>query len=388
MAIFTLALNLPMWAAMSASAQRAQVSNLVALPAESPVRALAIPAAAVVVRDLSQEDHAAWDRFVFDHPDGSPFHLIAWKKSIEQTFDYRSMYLVARSGDQIRGVLPLFLVNNFLTGKVLISSPFAVYGGILADSDKVRQALCERAREIGEELQVQHIEFRNGSENQCNDLLRIRRYVTFTQEIGPDESALLAEIPRKTRRIVRRACQNDLVMQREFDRFDNFEDLYSKNLRRLGTPSFPRQHFANILENFRGMVDIREVLHQGTVTATVLTFYFRDRILPYYGASDATYKALAPSTFMYYDLMRWGGRNGFRCFDFGRSKRVKGPYDFKSHWGMVESDLPYEVCLIKRKTMPNFSPSNPSFQLPIKCWRRLPLAVTRTLGPLLVRLVP
>jgi hypothetical protein len=91
---------------------------------------------------------------------------------------------------------------------------------------------------------------------------------------------------------------------------------------------------------------------------------------------------------MYYELMRWGGQNGYRLFDFGRSKRVKGSYDFKSHWGMAERELPYELILIGRKEMPNYTPVNPIFRLPILCWQRLPLPVARLLGPRLIRFVP
>jgi hypothetical protein len=136
------------------------------------------------------------------------------------------------------------------------------------------------------------------------------------------------------------------------------------------------------------MVDIREVKLDGKSIAAVLTFYFRDQVLPYYGASDPQFNAAQPNNFMYFDLMRWGGGNGYRIFDFGRSKRVKGSYDFKAHWGMVERELPYEVMLIERKELPNFTPVNPLFRLPILCWQRLPLAITRALGPWLVRFVP
>ena len=104
--------------------------------------------------------------------------------------------------------------------------------------------------------------------------------------------------------------------------------------------------------------------------AAVLSFYFSDQVLPYYGASDPKFNTLAPNNFMYFDLMRWGGQNGYSIFDFGRSKKVKGSYDFKSHWGMMERELPYELMLIKRKQIPNYTPTNPVFQLPILCWQR------------------
>src|SRR5262252_3595833 len=141
----------------------------------------------VAIRALEPADCAAWDRFVLDLPCGSPFHLIAWKESIEETFGYRPTYLVASRQGAIRGVLPLFLVNNLLTGKRLISTPFAVYGGILADSDEAREGLVEKAKQLGAELGVKDIELRNAWEAQCSGLPRISRYVTFTQQIGPDE---------------------------------------------------------------------------------------------------------------------------------------------------------------------------------------------------------
>jgi FemAB-related protein (PEP-CTERM system-associated) len=351
--------------------------------AASPARG-----AAFVVRPYRESDREAWDAFVTGHPHGSPFHLTAWKTSIEQTFGYKPMYLVAADGDLIRGVLPLFLVKNWLMGKVLISTPFAVYGGILADSDEARQALAAQARDLGEQLQVKHVELRNAWEEQTTGLPRLNRYVTFVQDIGPDEAAILESIPRKTRAAVRKSLKSNLSTHRELSNPETFEDLYSSNLRKLGTPCFPRRHFQALLENFRGMTDIREVKLDGKSVAAVLSFYFRDQVLPYYGASDPRFNAVQPNNFMYFDLMRWGGQNGYHVFDFGRSKRVKGSYDFKAHWGMVERELPYEVMLIERKELPNFTPVNPLFRLPILCWQRLPLAVTRALGPWLVKFVP
>jgi len=356
--------------------------------AESREAGTAVGSTPLVVRELGLADSAGWDRFVLDHPYGSPFHLIAWKESIEATFGYQSKCLVAVAGDQVRGVLPLFLVANLLMGKRLISSPFAVYGGILADSEEARLALLNQAKQLGEKLQVRDLELRNGWEGQCSGLPRILRYLTFTQQIGPDEGAVLESTPRKTRAAVRKALKTDLTSRREFSDPTVFEDLYSKSLHRLGTPCFPRRHFTTLIEKFGRRVDIREITSRSKVVAAVMSFYFREQVLPYYGASDPEYNALAPNNFMYYDLMRWGGQNGYRVFDFGRSKRVTGSYDFKSHWGMIERELPYEVHLIKSTKVPDYSPANHVFQLPIECWKRLPLRIARSVGPFLIRYVP
>src|SRR5689334_22128834 len=95
----------------------------------------------IQVRPLESEDWTSWDAFVDTHPHGSPFHLLAWKKSIETTFRYQPHYLLASDAGRIRAVLPLFLVSNLIVGKILLSTPFAVYGGILADSGEALAAM-------------------------------------------------------------------------------------------------------------------------------------------------------------------------------------------------------------------------------------------------------
>lgn len=341
------------------------------------------------VETLSPSDATVWDEFVSRHEHGSPFHLTAWKNAIEETYGYRPLYMMAVRDSRITGVLPLFLVQNFVTGRVLVSTPFAVYGGMLVENEDARDALRTRLTELAQSLKAQYVELRNAHEEQCVGFARISRYVSFFQDLHADEKPILDAIPRKTRYMVRKSLKENLSTFCRTDHSQDFEEIYVRNLRRLGTPCFPSKYFDKLLEHFKGMIDIREVKSEGKTVAAVLSFYFRDRILPYYGASDPAYIALAPNNFMYFDLMRWGGSNGYRVFDFGRSKKHgSGSYDFKAHWGMVERELPYEILLVKRKELPNFNPNNPAFDLPMKLWRRLPLSVTRAIGPIFLRLFP
>jgi len=329
-----------------------------------------------------------WDSFVQGHEHGSPFHLIAWKLAIEETFDYRPHYLAAvDAGGAVLGVLPLFLVKNLLIGKALISSPFAVYGGVLAASEEARQKLFEQASALARELGVEYVDFRNAHPEQSVGCAPVVRYVTFTQQIGPDEEAILESIPRKTRYMVRKALKHPYSV-RQTTELAAFEDLYTRSLRRLGTPSFPSRHFVNLLKHFGQSVEVREVWLEGKVVAAVMSFFFRDQVLPYYGASDPAFNAFAPNNYMYYELMAWAGKNGYRTFDFGRSKIETGAFDFKAHWGMNTRQLPYEMLLVKRKQLPDYTPKNPRLQFAIKLWQHVPLPVTRLIGPAFLRLVP
>lgn len=340
------------------------------------------------IRVIAEDESARWDSFVYAHALGSPFHLCAWRNAISKTFNYTPYYLAAWQGRRICGVLPLFLVENLLIGKSLISSPFAVYGGILSETTEARDQLRAHAMDLGAKLRVDYIEFRNAHSEQCSGVTNVRRYVNFSQTLCPEEDELLAAIPRKTRAAIRKSLKQGFDVRSHRTNSRAFEQLYSENLRRLGTPSFSSKHFRNLLDAFGKDAEIREVLLEGKVVAAVMSFYFRDQVLPYYGASDPDYNDFGPNNFMYFDQMRWAGQKGFLTFDFGRSKPDTGSYHFKAHWGMREKQLPYEIILIRRKSMPDFSPKNVKFTLPIRVWQHLPLAITRFIGPTFVRLVP
>ena len=337
---------------------------------------------------LSEADYRDWDQFVLAHPHGSPLHLIAWKRTIEESYPYKPNYLVARDSNGVRGVLPLFLVHNPVVGKALISSPFAVYGGILADTDSARRLLYQHARELGEELGADHIELRNAFPEQCVGTANISRYVTFTQQVEPDENLLLESLPKKTRNLVRKSLKPAFSMRYGIRETGRLDKLHSRNMRRLGTPCFPRRYFERLLANFGPMADIREVWLENQLAAVSLNFFYQGVMHTYHAAADARMNALGPNTFMYFDHLRWAGQNGFRLFDFGRCKRGTGVFDFKRHWNTEMRELPYEMVLLKRKQLPDFSPLNPRFDLAIRCWKRLPLPVTRLLGPRLIQLFP
>jgi FemAB-related protein (PEP-CTERM system-associated) len=340
------------------------------------------------IRTLEESDIPLWDKFVLGHPFGSPFHLMAWKRTIEETFRYRPFYLLAIGESGIRGVLPLFLVKNAIIGKAVISTPFAVYGGILANSTSDVAELHERAVALGKRLGVDYVEFRNAHREQCATTPNVDRYVSFTQPLVPDENALLEALPKKTRNMVRKSLKQPFEMRYRSQDLEKFETLYAKSMRRLGTPCFPMKYFANLARNFGDMIDVREVWLNGKPMAASLNFMYKDDMHIYYAAADAEYNHLSPNTFMYFDHLRWAGAHGLKTFDFGRCKRNTGVFEFKRHWNTTMRELPYEVVLIKRKELPNFSPVNSKFQLAIKVWRRVPLWLTRLLGPRLIRLFP
>lgn len=313
---------------------------------------------------------------------------MAWRDVIESIFNYRAEYMVARDGNRIVGVLPLFLVENFVTGRVLISTPFAVYGGILAETPEAHAALASHAQQHAACRGVQYLELRNAHETQRSGFNPISRYATFTKTVAPaSQDELIKSLPSKTRNLVRKSLKNDYRTRSTTD-LRGFYTLLLNTYRRHGTPVFPLKFFQTILEVFGKGVDVREVVLDGKVAAASMNFFFRDQMHTYYAAWADEFRAQVPNTFMYFDHLLWAGRNGFTTFDFGRSKYGTGPYEFKKQWDVTERALPYEVKLVKRATLPNFTPTNPKFSMAIKLWQRIPLEVTRHIGPRFVALFP
>ncbi len=126
----------------------------------------------------------------------------------------------------------------------------------------------------------------------------------------------------------------------------------------------------------------------GRAIAGVLCLYFRDQVLPYYAGALPEFYKDSPNNFMYWSLIAQSCKEGFRVFDFGRSKRDTGSFHFKSAWSMEVTELPYRYSLAKGKEVPHMSPVDAKFQLPVRLWKRMPFALTKIIGPQLIRRIP
>lgn len=340
------------------------------------------------IRPYSEELNAAWDAYVFGHPDGTLFHLMAWKRAIKREFGFEARYLLAEDNGHIQGVLPLFLLSNWIQGSTLISTPFAVYGGICTSDANtalgLRQAACRMAVDEG----VDYLELREPRRPFGDGFLTKGLYVTFEQQLCRDPEQLMRGLPKDTRYMIRKAQKSGLRAVTDNAQLDSFHETYAQSVRNLGTPVFSKRFFKILLEEFGEAAEITVVWHGSKPLAGVLSFRFRDAILPYYGGSLPEGRQFAANNFMYWQVLRRACEAGFRTFDFGRSKLGTGSYFFKTQWNMRERPLPYQYYLVRRRSMPNFSPVNPRFKLATDVWKRVPLSLTKALGPALIRLFP
>jgi FemAB-related protein (PEP-CTERM system-associated) len=326
-----------------------------------------------------------WDAFVLACPGATFFHRAAWQDLITRVFRHDTYFLYAR-GDhgQIEGVLPLAHVNSLLFGNALVGLPFAVYGGVAASTARAATALEEEAQAIARRLKVAHLELRNVDPRHA-DWPTQDLYVTFRKEILPQEDANMLAIPRKQRAMVRKGIKNGLASSIDSD-VEAFFGLYADNVHRHGTPAMPKRYFRALQDAFGTDCEVLTVRGpDGRLLSSVMSFYFRDEVLPYYAGDDESARDLAANDFKYWELMRRACARGLKVFDYGRSKQGTGSFAFKKNWGFVPRPLHYEYCLYRRDAIPQNNPSNAKYKLMIEAWRRMPIGLANWLGPFIVR---
>jgi len=349
----------------------------------------AVAAAPLTLHLLQPQDRARWDAFVDGCPEATFFHRAGWQVIIERVYGHKTWFYYAEQAGRIVAVLPLAEIKSRMFGHSLGSLPFCVLGGVAATAEAAALAkplLDAAADKLAAELQVGHLEYRNLLPAHAGDPAWHQKelYVTFRKEITDDDDVNMNAIPRKQRAMVRKGIKCGLSAEIDQD-VDRFFTAYATSVHRLGTPVFPKSYFKVIKEVFGEECEIRIIVKDGAIVAGVLSFYFRDEVLPYYGGGMPAAREFAGNDFMYWNLMQAAAARGARIFDFGRSKLGTGAFDFKKNWGFSPTPLAYEYRLYQSTELPDNNPLNPKYQLFIKMWKKMPLALANVLGPHIVK---
>lgn len=345
----------------------------------------------VLVRAFMDADRDAWRAYAGAHKEATLFHDLRWSDAVRTGYGYASRHLVAERSGAIAGVLPLTFVSSPLLGRSLISTAFSVGGGILADDDDVAATLGAHALDLGARLGVNYVELRGGAAPGEGYAAKSGVYATFMKEMPADPESIRAWLPRNRRAEVKKALRIDEPNENSFrktSRSCEFYKVYAPALRNLGTPVMPRKFLAALAENFGDSVEIGLVEHHGEPVAGLFSFWYRDRVMPYYIGADRKARDIRAYDYLYYTLMRRAVERGVRYFDFGRSKVGSTHFDTKTFWGFEPSPVVYHVGLVRAKEAPNVNPANPKFARLVEIWRRLPLPVANFLGPIVARNFP
>lgn len=350
------------------------------------------PPASTSIRLLNRfepDEAARIEGFVAEHPEGTAFHRPAWLRAVAEGTGNRPLALIAERRGELVGYLPLTDVRSPLFGRVLVSSGFAVGGGLLVSNRAIASAMFAAVEELAIRRSCPTIELRGGPLPRGQDRWTVRTdsHCGFVRDLTADDEAELLAIPRKQRAEVRKGLAGELTVRvgtEDCDRADHYA-VYAESVRNLGTPVFPRRLFEAVLNEFGPDADILTVSHEGRPVASVLSLYHKGAVLPYWGGGTWAARRLRANDRMYYELMLHARSKGMQRFDFGRSKTGSGAYDFKRNWGFEPEPLGYAAWTAPGAEKRDADPTSARHSARIELWKRLPLPVANLIGPWIAR---
>jgi FemAB-related protein (PEP-CTERM system-associated) len=333
-------------------------------------------------------DQQRWQQYVDSHPSSTNYHRWHWKQVIEHSFGWLCYYWIAEENGQTQGVLPVVWQKSRLFGSFMTSLPFLNAGGILASNRVAEQALLETAVAQAKQNGVKYLELRHREEHNLN-LLTKKSKVTLVLPIGTDQDKMWKDLGTKMRTKVRKSLS--FGMAAEFggvELLDDFYSVFSQNMRDLGTPVYGRKFFRAIFAAFPQDTHICVVRHNKVPVAVSFLAGYRDRIEAIWSSSLKRYLSLKPNLTLYWNLLCFAGARGYSLFDFGRSTVDSGTHEFKLQWGAQTLQLYWDYWLPNGNQLPELNPKNPKYQAAIWLWQKIPVPLTRILGPRIVRCLP
>jgi len=245
--------------------------------------------------DLRQPDEVARIEGFVSELRGTLFHRPAWLGAVERGTGQRAIGLVAEKRGQVTGWLPLSEIHSPIFGRALVSSGFAVGGGVLVEDDRSALALTRAAEQLAVRRSCASVELRGGG-MPTHWAVRSDSHCGFSAPLAESDEAQLTAIPRKQRAEVRKGLDGELTVsvgRDEADRAAHYA-VYAVSVRNLGTPVFPRGLFDAALDALDG--DILTVRHRGKPVASVLSFYHGGAVMPYWGGGRSKRVLCVPTS--------------------------------------------------------------------------------------------
>lgn len=338
---------------------------------------------------LEEKEFPFWDDFVSNHPGSSIYHLSNWRHIVGSAFGKRWCVVAVLKAGRIRGGVPLVHMKSILFGNCLVSMPYVNYGGLLIEDENDIEPLLQGIQATRKQLKADHVELRHLSSLNISLPARFEK-VSMWLSLPTTSDELLKSFKPKLRSQIRKGEKNGLVVrQGGGELLNDFYTVFTENMRDLGTPVYSKMFFQLILESFPKTSRLLVVYGQDAhPLACGFLLGYRDRLEIPWASSLRAFNYLQTNMFLYWNCLKFACEEGYKTFDFGRSTRDSSTYRFKEQWGACPINHYWHYQLSHEQSLPQLNPQNPKFRLAIAMWQRLPIPITKILGPIISKDIP
>jgi serine/alanine adding enzyme len=158
-------------------------------------------------------------------------------------------------------------------------------------------------------------------------------------------------------------------------------------MRDLGSPVHSKQFILQILLNFPESARLFIVYGQGVPMACSLTLGFNDVLSNPWASSLRRYSQFSPNMLLYWTMLEYACQKNYRVFDFGRSTVGEGTFRFKEQWGAKPASLYWYRFEHDNHSAADTGQDKNRMTRAVELWKRLPVPVTRYLGPKIRRYI-
>jgi FemAB-related protein (PEP-CTERM system-associated) len=313
-----------------------------------------------------------------------------WLRVLEQGLQHQTVCLQATSEDRIVGVLPLALVKSRLFGKFLVSLPYLNTSGIVADTKQAAHAIVDHAIQVAELTQVRYLELRHEEAIQHPQLTEAVTDKTHMRlELPATSEELWDGFKSKLRSQIRKPLANEgfELAWGGLELLDDFYSIFCRNMRDLGTPPFSRKLFAAILAEFENAAELCVVRLNAKPVASALLVHGPGVTEVPSASSLRQYNSSNANMLLYWNLLKRSIERGQSTFDFGRSSKDSGTFRFKAQWGAKASPAVWQH-FVREGSATDMRPNSGKYDLMINTWQKLPVWITKIIGPSIVRGIP
>ncbi len=316
-----------------------------------------------------------------------------WLRVLQDGLQHTPYVLLHRSNSETLGYLPLALVKSTLFGRFLVSLPYLNRAGIAAHNAASASELLQAAVKLANDLDVRYLEMRHHALTLDDALITHNRdnKVRMVRVLPDSPETLFKEVGPKVRNQIRKGEKSGLSIQWGGEiLLNDFYTVFATNMRDLGTPVYSRKLFSAILQHFPEEAELAVVYQSDKPIAGALLVH-DDHLEHSSQVPSASclraYNHTNANMWMYHQLLLRAMARGSKEFDFGRSSEDSGTYRFKKQWGALPHPTIWQYHLIHGE-LDAARPDNPRMQRRIKMWKKLPLWMTRLIGPGIVRGIP
>jgi len=339
------------------------------------------------IRQADNNDTDRWDDYVYGHPDATPYHYFAWKTAVENTYGHRAYYLIAEENGRVKGILPLIYFKLPFSSGYFVSLPYCDVGDVLAEDNEIKERLILEAVSLAHKLKAKHIElrgrFRNTALKVLNLPVNIRSHkVRMFLDLPSSSGALWNNFKSKLRSQIKKAEKNGLIFAwGDIDGLDGFYNVFSRNMRDLGSPVHSKRWFHGILRHYREKARMGLVYRGRQLIGAGIILTAGNIVSIPWASTLRDFNSLSPNMLLYWNFLKFASDNGYAGFDFGRSTPGEGTYKFKAQWGARPFPLYWTYIRINTREL-KFDRTGPGKREQIeRIWRNMPLKIANYIGP-------